>query len=536
MFFQDIFKNKKVKSESKQKQPKAFFDSFPYGMFFNGEKDYFTMNSSMKYNVDYYKMANNAYNLYVTNEFVKAGVDRLVQFMVGTGLELYPIPKIDFLKRKYGIELNENFKKDIKDLWELNCSELDVSSDWQSDIHQLAKIVAFNTVLGGDCLVIRRVIFDRNEYQLVDGRNVSSSKTYNEDTKNKIKNGVEIDEKGRHVAYYILDDDGKEKRIAARDSDGNLYAWLVYANAIRIGSTRGYSILGAIMQKLDKIADYTENEVQASAINGKFVATIDQDETSTGINIFDNKTLGSSSSRMSELQEEKHEDKNLLGKLFTHLKQFTNGLVFQMPRGQKLNAYDTKRPNVNFGVFLDANMKYDFASMGLPYEVVLMVFQNNFSASRASLKMFEAILKFMRRDICVNGFYKHVYEQFVDLEVLIGNLEAPRYIELRNKRGYADNAYLLAKFEGMPIPHIDPVKEVNAVVTKLKNGLTDFEGALQELGSKTNFETLYKSLAEQIKKLKEAGIELQGITEEFNADENEDEEDDEKNVQRTARG
>ena len=180
---------------------------------------------------------------------------------------------------------------------------------------------------------------------------------------------------------------------------------------------------------------------------------------------------------------------------------------------------DTKRPNVNFGVFLDANMKYDYASMGLPYEVVLMVFQNNFSASRASLKMFEAILKFTRKYLCIDGFYKLAYEQFFDLEVLKGNLEAPKYIELRNKPGYADNAYLLAKFEGMPIPHIDPVKEVNAVVTKLKNGLVDFEGALQELGSKTNFETLYKSYSEQIKKLHESGISLQGITPDNEKDE-----------------
>ena len=90
---------------------------------------------------------------------------------------------------------------------------------------------------------------------------------------------------------------------------------------------------------------------------------------------------------------------------------------------------------------------------------------------------------------------------------------------MRNKPGYADNAYLLAKFEGMPIPHIDPVKEVNAVVTKLQNGLTDFEGALQELGSKTNFETLCKSYSEQIKKLQESGISLQGITPDNEKDE-----------------
>ena len=46
-----------------------------------------------------------------------------------------------------------------------------------------------------------------------------------------------------------------------------------------------------------------------------------------------------------------------------------------------------------------------------------------------------------------------------------------------------------------------------------------FEGALQELGSKTNFETLCKSYSDQIKKLQENGINLQGITPEDKNDE-----------------
>ena len=522
MFIQDIFK-KSQKSKMRIQshiEPQAYSGSYSLWDYFSGEKDYFAMDGGKEYNVNYYKMATRAYNLYQTNEFVKAGVDRMVQFLIGTGLELYPIPKVDFLQRKYGIELKDSFKKDVKDLWELNCTEKDISADKQSDTHQLAKIMSFNAVLGGDVLVIRRVVNGYNEYQLVDGRNVYSSKTLNPATGNKIKYGVEVDNRGRHIAYYVLDNDGNEQRIKAFDDNGNLYAWLAYANKIRIGSTRGYSILGAIMQKMDKIGEYTENEVLASALNGKFVATIEQDSSSTGINPLNNKTLGGASKVLPDLSTEHFEDKSLINKLYTQLQRFTNGLVLHMPRGQKLQGYDTKRPNVNFGGFLDSNIKYDYASMGLPYEVVLMVFQNNFSASRASLKMFESILKFTSKYLCIDGFYKPVYEQFFDLEVLKGNIEAPRYIELRNKPGYADNAYLLAKFEGMPIPHIDPLKEVNAVVAKLKNGLTDFEGALQELGSKTNFETLCKSYSEQIKKLSEVGIELQGIIAE-----SEDEED-----------
>jgi len=514
-FINSLFSKQDINKREQTTEPQGYCATFPIDYFFNGEKDFFAMNSTTTpYNVDYYRMADRAYNLYMTNEFVKAAVDRLVQFIVGLGLELYPIPKTDFLERKLKVKLPENFSTDVKDLWELYCTEKSVSADGEDDIHGLAKTVTFNAILGGDMLVIRRVVNRSNEYQLIDGRNVRTSKLLNPETKNKIKNGVEVDSKGRHVAYYVVDEDGKENRVEAYDKFGNRFAWLAYCNKFRLGSTRGFSIIGAIMQKLDKIGEYTESETLAAATNAKFVATIDQDDNSNGINPLDG-TLSGYNNRATGVPKPKASapktDEGAVSRIVSQLKRLTNGIIMHMPRGQKLNAYNSSRPNVNFAAFLDATMKYAFASMGLPYEVVLMVFQNNFSASRASLKMFEFILKFMRKYLTIDGFYRYAYEDFFDLEVLKGNIEAPDYLKYRNTPGYADNAYMLCKFEGMPIPHIDPLKEVNAVVTKLKNGLTDFEGALQELGSKTNFETMSKSLSEQLKKLKGLGITLSGI-------------------------
>lgn len=512
--FINSFLVKKTSMTQEQEQcfdPKGFGAVFPLDCFFNGEKDLFAMDAAIsRYNVDYYRMADRAYNLYITNEFVKAAVDRLVQFIVGLGLELYPIPKTGFLQRKLKVELPESFTEDVKDLWELYRTEKCVSADGEDNIDGLAKTVTFNAVLGGDVLVIRRVVDKCNQYQLVDGRNVKSSKRVTA-SGNKVKLGVEVDKTGRHVAYYVIDQDKVEQRIEAYDKYGNRFAWLSYCNKIRIGGTRGFSIIGAIIQILDKICEYMESETTAAATNAKFVATIDQDDNSTGLNPL-NGTLGRYNTRATGVPTvtQSKVDDSVVSRIVSRLTRLTNGIIMHMPRGQKLNAYNNSRPNVNFSAFLDTTMKYAFASMGLPAEVVLMVFQNNFSASRASLKMFEFILKFMRKYLTIDGFYKYAYEHFFDLEVLKGNIDAPGYLKYRNAPGYADNAYMLCKFEGTPIPHIDPVKEVNAVVTKLKNGLTDFEGALQELGSKTNFETMCKSLSEQLEKFKKMGITLPG--------------------------
>lgn len=515
----NIFKNNKLFNKKVEPEMHSRGIAYSINQFFNGEKDLFGMPPAYDFNVDYYTMATHANNLYIANEFARMTINRFVQFLVGSGLDLYPIPKKKFLKKKFNVQLDDDFVENVKDLWDLFCSETEISANKQWTLHEIMYIVAINAFISGDVLIIRRVVDGQFEFQLIDGRNVKSGRCKAENSDNKIVDGVELNSKGEHIAYYVIDENGKEERIQARDSDGHLYAWLCYSSYYRLGSTRGYSPLGAIMQKLQHIGEYTDSEVLSANISAKFVATVDQDETSTGINPT-KKMIGTSDRIGGKVKDEPADDKNAIEKIVTGLRRMTSGIIMHMPRGQKLNTYKTDHPNVNYSGFVDTNMKYITATMNLPYEVALMVFQNNFSASRAALKMFEAILVITRQFVCVNGFYKIVYEGFFELETLKGNLEAPKFLELRKKKGYADNAYLLCRFVGAPIPHIDPVKEVNAIVTKLKNGLTTFESALQELGNKTDFNTLCEKLKNEMQKVKECGIEI-GIISEILDDEDE---------------
>ena len=69
-----------------------------------------------------------------------------------------------------------------------------------------------------------------------------------------------------------------------------------------------------------------------------------------------------------------------------------------------------------------------------------------------------------------------------------------------------DNAYTKAKFVGLKIPHIDEVKEVNAVLSKLKGGLTTFEHALETLGISTDFDSLIERRKAEEAKIRAAGL------------------------------
>ena len=74
-----------------------------------------------------------------------------------------------------------------------------------------------------------------------------------------------------------------------------------------------------------------------------------------------------------------------------------------------------------------------------------------------------------------------------------------------------DNAYTKAKFVGVKIPHIDEVKEVNAVLSKLKGGLITFEQALEDLGIMTDFDTIIERRKIEEEKIKKAGLNFETL-------------------------
>lgn len=528
LLFRNTFSRKKRGSEPKGAiYPAGTF----WGINFDGEQEPGALNSGVIYDVDYYTLAARAYTLVTINEFARIMVLRLTEFVVGTGLRLHPNPLRNLLNRLFNVTIPEDFAKNIQELWSLIESDKNISITKDQTIHSMAKTGFYNGLIAGDILIVKRIKNGCLEYQLINGTSVRSSKAISEN-KNKIIDGVEIDESEKPLGYYVVDKDGKEQYIKARDSKGRLIAWLLPCGIKKMNSPRSYSIIGAIMQKLHKIGQYSNSEVMAAETNAKFAAWIEQDKESSGVNPMKNipgidRILQNQGIKISDGEET--QNGTIQQKFKDSLRRIASGLFIHMPKGQKLNSFDTKRPNVNFTGFLDGSMKYNTASIGVPFEVALMQFSNNFSASRAALKMFEVILQNNRHFTIVDYFYQPIYEQFFELECLKGNIQAPKYLELKNDDGYLDNAYTKAKFVGVKIPHIDEVKEVNAVLAKLKGGLTTFEQALEDLGITSDFDSIIERRKIEEEKIRKAGLNFETLfAPDDGASKDEDTESDEK--------
>ena len=477
--FKDFKPKEQITNVNRNSQPQPIALNFGY-THFDGEKNIRSLGMPLNYDIDYYGMANRAWNLYLTTDITKIVIDRLTQFTIGDGLKLQYEPDKLILKKKYNINIDNEFQKYVESIWNIYCNSKYISNNQQSDIHKLSTTIMINTLLCGDCLIIRRIKNEQVTLQVIDGRSVCGG-VPEHNSNNKVIDGVEVNQNGEHIAYHIITENGKIERIKAKDSKGHTQAWLVYANNSRISQVRGVSTICSIIQKLDQLAKYTENEVVASEVNSKLATIIEHTELSDGKNPLIGRELVKNNGNPIYDPELNEETKSAILKL-------TNGLLINLGVGKTMKSFDTKRPNLNFEAFLDANAKYIFASQSIPFEIAVMVFSNNFSASRAALKMFEMTLKVLRKNIVINGIYKPAFKTFFLIENLKGNLIINNFDKIRNNPIDA-NALNKCRFISPPIPHVDPLKEVNAVVEKINNNLSTREEAMEELGNSTDFDS-----------------------------------------------
>jgi capsid protein len=143
--------------------------------------------------------------------------------------------------------------------------------------------------------------------------------------------------------------------------------------------------------------------------------------------------------------------------------------------------------------------------------------------------MFELTLRVMRKIIVIDGVYKPAFKTFFLLENLKNNLSINNFDKLRQNE-IDLNALNKCRFIAPPIPHVDPLKEVNSVIEKINNNLTTREEGMEELGNSTDFDNTMERINEEKKLMEKLGIiakekEEEKYEEGINKEENEDKED-----------
>lgn len=495
----DLFK--KPKEQSVSMLDAENYDSIAeaFGMF-TGTTMPGTMSFPRPLRLDYYALRERSWQAYTENELASAYVDRLRHFVINTGLRLQYEPA-SVLSSHCGVTMSD----ETTDAWEKNfgvyaCSKM-ASLSGRKDLHEMADEAYLNTLVGGDILVILHVANGDIKVQHIDGRNLvnpaDKSTLLSAARKgNVISSGVEYDKRGREVAYYVRQDNYfiadatgdmrdrcKIERIPAKGRSGRTIAFRPNRDNQRIGSGRGKPILSPVLQNLEITRRYKLAELLAAEVNAKLCASIEHNENSLGNNPLESLKHGAGRKPVSQTADLSYSS-TPADVIAQNVTKMSGAMVVNMGRGQTLKFSDTKRPNLD-GVEFTKLLNIDTAAaVSIPFEIAQMMFSQNYSASRAALEMFKMIISFERRNFS-GQYYAVIAKERQRLKALRGEIDMPQ--EYRTAIVNRDD-FLLACFEkyrftGVIVPHIDPVKEVNAAISRIDAKLSTREAETETLGT-----------------------------------------------------
>jgi capsid protein len=467
---------------------------------YDGEKNLGEIGPARNYLMNYPMLRIRSWQAYVESEIAQIVLNKDVVWVIGEGLKLRASPARLVLEQEGVKGFNsEAFNEEIEARFSLYSSSKRADWSGRKTLNQLASLARKSSIIGGDMLVILRVVKGQLKVQLIDGQNVSNP--VGTILKN-VTDGVEYDDNGRVVAYHVQTSLMKWERIVAVDKkSGMTMAYMVYGSELRIGSYRGMPLIGTVLETLKKLERYKEATVGSAEEVAKVAYQAVHSPASSGENPLSKSFAKAFSSDGSGFDDIPLTDN---GAYLNNVVAATNNKSFiNNPVGAEIKILKNENP-LYFKDFYTVNIDLVCAAIGIPPEVAMSAYNSNFSASHAARGDWSHALNVTRLDFATQ-FYQPIYNLYLHLAVLTNKIQAPQYLTAFAQENFdIIESYQKARWIGVAMPHIDPFKVVKAERAKLGSKgddipLTTVEAATEVVGggdSDSNLEQFAEELAE----------------------------------------
>ncbi len=184
---------------------------------------------------------------------------------------------------------------------------------------------------------------------------------------NAVVRGVELDEKGRPIAYWIY-----PQHPSSPYQIGNVTPERIPANEIlhlyrkdRVGQTRGVSWFAPVLSPMRDLGTYIDNELQASAISSCFTAFVKSDSPVGNL-----------------LAPEGEDSVDANGNRLEYLEP---GIVTRLGANESVDFANPGRPNSGSEPWINLMLRGISAGTGTNYEAIAKDFsKTSYSSSRSS--------------------------------------------------------------------------------------------------------------------------------------------------------
>ncbi len=463
-------------------------------------------------NLDYWTLRKRSAQLFTENLYARGLIRRLITNEISTGLtpQASPNEKIIGVPEDSLSEWTETVENRFA-IWGKDPEVCDYKK--QETFGGIQRAARMEALIAGDVLVVLRFSQKARtpQIQLIGGESV---RTPFEDVKiregHTIKHGVEIDKIGRHVAYWVFQDDGTSKRLPVRaKKTGKKLAWLVYGVEKRIEQVRGIPLLSLVLQSLkeiDRYRDATHRRAVINSILSMFIKKTEPKMSSLPL-------TGGAQRKVSGVTS----DSGSVQRKWNIAEQNPGMVIEELQHGEEPVGYQG-HVEVDYQKFEEALLSAVAWGNEIPPEILKLGFSSNYSASQAAINEFKIYLNLVWSRFG-ESFCQPIFVEWLLAESLSSRINSDGLLQAwRNQSKYdVYGAWTLANWYGNVKPSSDPVKQGKAAEILLKLGLTNHQKLSLELTG-TNFLNNVKKLKKENSALAEALRPMLELEREFGID------------------
>lgn len=422
-----------------------------------------------------------------TNTGAVAGpIKRIANNIIGHGITPQARVKedgdydIDDPRLRITSEIALKFNYQIEKAWSIQAPLFD--SQLRQSIYELHKLSFMCRLRDGEVLVVLRSSLRNGRIvplcaELVEIDRLATPSDRASDP--KIRNGIEFDDEGVPVRYYILKKHpgantvplyrpDEFEKIDAFDSAGNRKVLHLY-DILRPNQSRGFSPFAAALGDMQDIYKYREAKIVAARIQACLAAFV----TKTG-----------------SWNELSAKSTNTAGQ---KIKDFEPGMIEYLNAGESITIHDPKSSEQQFKDIVEYLMRDAANAIDAPYEL----FSGNWGGmnySNARTVLLQAQLGFkIAQAYEITHFCQPVWNNFVTDCVVGGKVAAPNFKERRND-------YLRTMWVPPGWDWVDPQSESESAKIELETGLDTFANKYASRGK--DWEEQLEQRAMELKKIK----------------------------------
>lgn len=457
-------------------------------------------------------LARRANDLARNSGVAEGALQTVTDNVIGVGLRLCSTPDYRLLGKSK--EWAEEWSSHVESLWRTWAESFDCDAARSLDFNGLTVQIFRSGWLNGEGLAIPLWLPRKDSHfalrlQVIDPERLSNPSGKRDGP--RLRGGIEIDEYGAPIAYWIrrahpgdrglaeINDLMQWERIPAFTSWGRRRVIHVHDKE-RAGQTRGKPSLTSVMRQFKVLNTFTDAELKAAVVNAK-IAMVTKSNLSPDM-------LAEILS--SEADARKKYEEALLNRDLSTI-SMEDGQIIPLALGEDLAGFTPSRPSDAFDPFVTTIFRHIATGLNIPYELLMKDFsRTTYSSARAAL--IEAWRFFRgRRQWIATYWARPVFELWLEEAVHLGLVDAPDFYE--NKA-----AYCRCRWIGPGRGWIDPTKEADAARIRLESNLSTLEAECAEQG--LDWEEVLEQRRAEMARMRELGLPIEHAKPVANEDNN----------------